>query len=60
MCVGDGNKPGFHRIDGYTLVGTQVLNKNHVLCDCRKGGEEGGGEKREEGREREKERGREE
>ena len=65
MCVGDGNEPGFHRIDGYTLVGTQVLSKNHVFCDCRKegGGGEGkrakrrgereGGE-REERREREK------
>ena len=42
LCVGDGNEPGFHRIDGYTLVGTQVLSKNHVFCDCRKEG--GGGE----------------
>ena len=63
LRVGDGNESGFHRIDGHTLVGTQVLNKNHVLCDCRKGGEEeeGGGERKggmmEERREREKEEG---
>ena len=53
LRVGDSNEPGFHGIDGYTLVGTQVLSKNHVLRDCRKGGEGGGEERGEEGRERE-------
>ena len=54
LRVGDSNEPGFHGIDGHTLVGTQVLSKNHVLCDYRSGREEEGGEERgEEGRERE-------
>ena len=57
LCVGDSNEPGFHGIDGHTLVGTQVLSKNHVLCDCRSGrGEEGGEEEeREGGRKRKRE-----
>ena len=56
LCVGDSNEPGFHGIDGHTLVGTQVLSKNHVLCDCRSGREEKGGEEeREGGRKRKRE-----
>ena len=58
LRVGDSNEPGFHGIDGHTLVGTQVLSKNHVLCDCRSGRGEKGGEEEREGGKKKKEGGR--